>query len=393
MNNREKSEKFLEELGNIDDKLLEEAMNYKKKKISIKKIVAAAACVALMIGTIPLISHFAGTPAGTGTTGDVVQGTTGDNIIQAGTTGNNIVPSGTTQNPITPPAGNIITPTGNMIPPTGELIQLGKNGIFTAYDTGIHAGDSALNAVHTTEFKPNQHTTHFVDETKVKTIKTFNINGKTWYAQYNQSIDNIYYGRDRDLYVGIDLLTWRNMFIFEYDRDTGELIGFSAEQKCLSPLPETPITRDECYEKAMEFLTNNVPDIEEYALYNESEATDRKGFKFSFCRMIDGIKTDDNINIGVTGAGEIYDYHFWGYGAMGNVKLSEVDKTALNKVIDTKINTIYKNSFDITSNYEIRLCRLEDGTYYFYCTTHVTGRATKDGELLQDTSFLIVTID
>ena len=38
MNNREKSEKFLEELGNIDDKFLEEAMNYKKKKISITKI-------------------------------------------------------------------------------------------------------------------------------------------------------------------------------------------------------------------------------------------------------------------------------------------------------------------------------------------------------------------
>ena len=108
---------------------------------------------------------------------------------------------------------------------------------------------------------------------------------------------------------------------------------------------------------------------------------------------MNGVKTDDHIEIGITGAGEIYTYHLYGYKSMGNVDLSALNMTSLNQTIDAKINTIYKNNFDITSNSEITLRRLEDGTYYFYCITRVNGRTTKDGELLQDLSVLAITMD
>ena len=346
---------FLEALGNIDNEFLEEAMNYKKKKISVKKIVAVAACVALMIGTIPLISHF-NTPAGTGTTGGVIQGTTG---------------------------GETELPT---------VIKLGESGKFTAHDMGGHSGLPTLNAIHTVEFSLNN-INCFVDESKVDERKFIEINGRTWAGRYDFTTDSPYYGRDFDIYSGIDMRTWKKVFSIECDPETGEIIGFFADKCCFPDLSETPITRDEAYEKAMDFLNNTVEDMEAYTLCNESVEEYREGYRFTFNRVINGIKTDDYIAIGITGAGDIYTYHLSGYGSMGNVDLSALNMDALNKVIETKVNTIYKNNFDIMNKSDITLRRLEDGTFYFYCISRITGRTTEDGELLEDFSFFAITID
>ena len=352
-----KTEEFSRALNEIDDKYIEEARCYKmKKRFPIKQTIAAAACVALMIGTIPLVKHF-NTPAGTGTTGGVVQGTTG---------------------------GEDALPT---------VIKLGESGKFTAYDTGEHDAVLQLNANRKEEFKIEKFANHFVDPTKEKTRKTITLNGKTWTGQYSQSVDSAFYGYDYDIYIGVDLLTWKNIFSIRCNSDTGEVIGFYAEPVCLSEISKTPISRDESYEKAVEFLKKNVIDINEYVLHQEKANDIRSGYDFSFRRVVNGVKTDDHIEIGITGAGEIYTYHLYGYKSMGNVDLSALNMTSLNQTIDAKINTIYKNNFDITSNSEITLRRLEDGTYYFYCITRVNGRTTKDGELLQDLSVLAITMD
>ncbi|MBQ8404537.1 MAG: hypothetical protein IJX55_08985 [Clostridia bacterium] len=355
--NRENSERFLEELGNIDNKFLEEAMNYKKKKISVTKIVAAAACAALVIGTFPLINHFTSTPAGTGTTGG---------IIDAGTT------SGTEDT----------LPT---------VIKLGESGEFTANYIGGHASDSNLNAEHSVEFSVGNFN-NFVDESKANERKIIEINGRTWAGRYSFSVDSPYYGCDLDYYAGVNPLTWEKIFHIAYNRETGEMVGFSAVPECFPNIPETPITRDEAYEKAIEFLNNTISDMEDYELYYEGEDEFVNGYDFDFYKTINGIKTMEIISIEITGAGDVSRYSLRGYGATKNVDLSALDMVALNKVIEAKVNAIYKNNFDINSTFELRLDRLEDGTYYFYCTSRVTGRTTEDGELLKDTSFFAITL-
>ena len=116
-----KTERFLEALNEINDKYIEQVRCYKmKKKITITKIVAAVACVALMVGMIPLVNHFTGIP---------VDGTTGD-ILQTGTTGS--------------------------LEPLPTIIKLGENGKYTAYDQGPHEGNNRLDAEHSVEFESEE---------------------------------------------------------------------------------------------------------------------------------------------------------------------------------------------------------------------------------------------
>ncbi|MBQ8404488.1 MAG: hypothetical protein IJX55_08720 [Clostridia bacterium] len=354
-----KPEKFLEAMNEIDDKYIEEVRNYKmKKRFPIKRTIAAAACAALVIGTFPLINHFTSTPAGTGTTGG---------IIDAGTTGG----------------------TEDTLP---TVIKLGESGEFTAYDMGGHAGVSNLNANHTVEFSVGD-INHFVDESKANERKIIEINGRTWAGRYNFSVDSPYYGCDMDHYSGVNPLTWEKIFHITYNRDTGELIGFTANKVCFTNIPETPITQDEAYEKAIEFLNKTVTDMENYVFDYSIESKSVNGYKFEFYKSINGIKTMETITVEITGAGDISEYFLRGCGATENVDLSALNMDALNKVIETKVNTIYKDTFDVTSTSKITLNRLEDGTFYFYCITTVNGRTSEDGELQQESSVIAVMVN
>ena len=348
-----KNTDFLNLMQEIDSDLIEKAEH--PKKIRYKKRIwasAIAACLALGVVALPLAKYIGGTAA----PGGVVQGTTG---------------------------GEAELPT---------VIKLGESGKFTAYDTGEHAAVSQLNANREEEFKIE--TPHsFIDESKKDERKFIEINGRTWAGRYNFSTETFYYGKDIDIYSGIDPLTWEKIFHIMYNRETGELVGFKAEPQCFTNLPKEQASRNECYAKAMEFLNKIVANMDEYTLNAEKEKEEVNGYSFEFYRTVNGIKTMERISIEITGAGDISSYYLVGLDSIGNVDLSGLNTTTLNKTIDEKINNIYKNKFDIKSNYDMELCRLKDGRYYLYCIIRVSGRISQDGEVLQDASFLMITLD
>ena len=185
-----KTEEFSRALNEIDDKYIEEARCYKmKKRFPVKRTIAAAACVALMIGTIPLVKHF-NTPTGTGTTGGVVQGTTG---------------------------GEDALPT---------VIKLGNK--LTAYDMGPHAGGTSLGAENSVEFKAGN-IEFFYDNAKDGDKKTIKINGKTYTGVYQTSIESPYYNDDTDVYNISE--NGKVVQHFEINRATGMLTNFQSKEE------------------------------------------------------------------------------------------------------------------------------------------------------------------
>ncbi|MBQ7291636.1 MAG: hypothetical protein IJW76_07935 [Clostridia bacterium] len=351
MNNREKSEKFLEELGNIDDKFLEEAMNYKKKKISITKIVAAAACVALMIGTIPLVKHF-NTPAGTGTTGGVVQGTTG---------GENALPT---------------------------VIKLGESGEFDVWESGKHAslpGALQLNAEHNVENRIVLQDKYFTDESLDDSQKTIQIGGNSFIGEYYMSTDSCYFNDDKDTYI---LKNNMGSAIFEFNRNTGMLIYFNIAE-LLSPSSNKQLTKDECHAIVIEHLSNYIDDIDEYELTKVTNVRTRDAYEFTFYRTFNGIKLSDSISVCIMKTGDVYTHSFKCYGSMKNVDFNAVNIDKLNNIMGEKVAEIYRNNFELNHELEeITLIRLENDIFFFHCEFNVTGKATSDGGLCQDTCFL-----
>ncbi|MBQ9745467.1 MAG: hypothetical protein IJW21_01425, partial [Clostridia bacterium] len=114
------AEKFLEAFGNIDDEFIEEAMNYTmKKKFNFKPIIAAAACLVLAVTAYPMAKYVGGL---------------------------------TTQQT--------------------HVEKIGVNGNYTAYESGLHAGDIELNANHNVELVINTGGEFVTDEAKKGTTKT-----------------------------------------------------------------------------------------------------------------------------------------------------------------------------------------------------------------------------
>ena len=325
---------FLEALGNIDNEFLEEAMNYKKKKISIKKIVAVAACVALMIGTIPLISHF-NTPAGTGTTGGMIQGTTG---------------------------GETELPT---------VIKLGESGKFTAHDMGPHAGVSNLSAEHSVEFSV-QEMRFFTDSAKIGDKKTIELNGKTWEGVYLHTTDSPYYNDDTDMYVGKE--NGKVVYAFEINRTTGMITHFSTECD-LQNISERKLSQEECYDIAKEYLNSIIDNLDEYELCKTSDIAWRNSYYFTFRKILNGIQTSDRISIGVSKDGEISSHTILSYNSAKNVDASSINMETIDKLIANKVAEIYKKNPSVTYKSEdILLIRLKDGTFYIDCDVKITGK-------------------
>ncbi|MBQ8403495.1 MAG: hypothetical protein IJX55_03595, partial [Clostridia bacterium] len=245
---------FLEAFGNIDNEFLEEAMNYKKKKISVTKIVAAAACAALVIGTFPLINHFTSTPAGTGTTGG---------IIDAGTTGG----------------------TEDTLP---TVIKLGESGEFTVWESSRHmSDDNALVAEHNVQRKIIVQNDYFIDEELIGTEKTIIMNGKTWTGKYAESINSSYYGSDIDSYICKQ--NGKVVYDFAINRETGRLEWFYATQYESIETPKNPLTQEECYEVALNYLKENFEDIEEYEMEFVTDKILKNAYNFTLFRKINGI--------------------------------------------------------------------------------------------------------
>ena len=172
-----KARKFLEAMGEIDDKYIEEARCVTmKKKFSFKPFIAAAACLALMITAYPMAKQF------TNISGTGVTATTPETVT-----------------------------------------KLGASGKFTVLEGTPFDEMPLLNAEHNVEFIIDANGENFVDKEKANTSKTIEIAGKTWTGFYQDSTDSEYYKDDKDNYK----LTVDGRDVkFSLNRETGVCTSF-----------------------------------------------------------------------------------------------------------------------------------------------------------------------
>ena len=333
-----KSEYFLEALNNVNEKYIEEARQKNiKKRFNFKPIIAAAACAVFALAAIPVATHFAGNP-------------------------------GTQQT---------------------QAKKIGASGKFTAYESSVHDSDNKLNANHNIEFQINKSYDFFEDSKKTNTEKTIEFGGKTWTGKYQNSIRSPYYSDDHDSYFGeIN----GEQFVFTIHSKTGEIRSFtSSEMK--KENTGISLTHDECYKIAAEFLKTYV-DINNYELKSSRYMEWRKGYYFQFHRTLNGIMTSEYISIGVRDNGEIFMYTLHSKGAMDNVDASAISMEVINKVIDAKVQSIYKNNYSITCGEKsIIITKTRNGDYILDCEVAVEGKITEKSEIVKDICYLAVTID
>ena len=312
--------------------------------------MAAAACVALMIGTIPLVKHF-NTPAGTGTTGGVVQGTT----------------------------GGVVNP---------SVIKLGNK--LTAYDMGPHAGGTSLGAENSVEFKAGT-IERFYDNAKDGEKKTIKINGKTYTGVYQTSIESPYYNDDTDVYNISE--NGKVVQHFEINRATGMLTNFHTDEG-VDKLAESIYDEKECYAIAQDFLKTIVDDLDEYELCKSGEVSWRNAYHFTLRKIVNGIPTSERITIGVAKDGKIFTFTVLAHDAMDNVDASAITQEMIDKVVSEKVAAIYRKNPDVTYEYdEIILIRCRDGSFYIDCDIKIQGIELTTGNKGTESCYIAITIE
>jgi hypothetical protein len=330
------AEKFLEEFGNIDDEFLKEAMNFTmKKKFNFKPIIAIAACAAFALAAIPLAKHFAGMSIG-GTSGTTV----------------------TTQAP-----------------------EVSFNVLYAGgADGGLLGADIEIE----TDFDGMDE--YFTDKTKLGTKKTVIIHGVEYTGTYKNSTRSDYYGDDTDNYV---VGTGTGRVEFSINCETGVMVKFSFTGDHSTG---KKLTKDECYDIAIEHLKKYVPNIEEYELTMAHNQGGKLGYLFRFFRMFNGMKTSESIDVRVDHSGEVYNHSLYSIGIMKDLDMSAINMDDVNKVISDKLSTMYKEyETDSFSPKNIMLAKLADGNYIFVYKLGVN--VIKDGKSYTDYCEFVVEIN
>jgi len=335
-----KSERFLEALGEIDEKYIEEA-RYKvmKKKFNFKPIIAVAACAAFALAAIPVANHFAKAP---------------DMQSADGT-------------------------------------KIGANGNFSVYE-GISYDESIdwVAVEHKTEFVINPSGKDFNDSRKLNETKKIQIDGKTFVGKYKNSTSSDYYRDDRDNYEAIE--NGRKVQ-FSLNRETGKCTLFFLS-KISDEKIENKFTRDECFDIAIEHLSQYVDDIENYELKYEYERMGGFGYFFMLYRTVNGIMTSDRITVGVRENGEIYAHTLHSIGTMKNADVSELSMKGAETALSEKINLVYKNTFDISYTVDSAvLSKLKNGSYVLDYTAIIKASNIKGGNKITEAYQFIVAVD
>ncbi|MBQ8447613.1 MAG: hypothetical protein IJX27_01620, partial [Clostridia bacterium] len=191
------AEKFLMEIGNVDDEFIEEAMNFTmKKRFNFKPIIAVAACAAFALAAIPVAKHFAN---------------------------NDMVDGGTTADTVAPAPGDEVN--------------------FTVYESGVHGGIQP--GTHKIELELKKAREPYVDENKIGTSKTITLLGKTWTGEYKNTNRESDYIESAVRYTGIS--NGRSV-TFMVNETTGKCESFRFDS--LENKNEKNLTRDELYEVA-----------------------------------------------------------------------------------------------------------------------------------------------
>ncbi|MBQ8447567.1 MAG: hypothetical protein IJX27_01390 [Clostridia bacterium] len=335
-----KAERFLEALGEIDEKYIEEAREKTmKKKFNFKPIIAVAACAAFALAAIPVANHFAN---------------------------NNFVDGGTTA--------------GTVAPVPGDEVN------FTVYESSVHAGEQP--GTHKIELELNKARDPYVDENKIGTSKTITLLGKTWTGEYKETLNESDYTAPTIRYTGTS--NGKNI-TFMVNEETGKCEYFSFNR--LSETDSVKLTRGELYGIAYKnFLEGGyTDDPENYTLSSEAD-NGLLGYTFKFSRFVNGIETFEYVTITMKHSGEFYCYMGYHIGEMKNVDLSNINMDKFYAAIEAKFKTIYGNDYAGFEKDGAVYTKLRNGTYIFDCKIYADVKDA-EGKIVKDSCFFTVTMD
>lgn len=326
------AEKILEELGNIDDEFIKEAMNFTmKKKFNFKSIIAIAACAVFALAAVPVANYFANTPGNT-------------------------------------PA----------VQPTEDM--------FAVYESGIH--DSETIGTHKIELKLNSGRSDIYREEKRGTEKTITLNGLEWTGEYKTSITATDYNVSADRYESISNGK-RATFILNSETGKCEYFMFKTTGDINNSIE---LSRDQLYAIAYENFMNGgyTDDPKNYTLSAEhNQGTG--GYWFKFSRFVDGIQTCEYVMICIRKNGDFYWFNGNRIGEMKDVDVSELDMDKFYSAVETKLKKIYGDAYVGFDKEGAVFTKLADGSYVFDYGVDVNVTNDK-GEGVLDRCYLTVAI-
>ncbi|MBQ9746412.1 MAG: hypothetical protein IJW21_06275 [Clostridia bacterium] len=335
---KSKAERFLEAFNDIDDKYLEEAMNYTmKKKFNFKPIVAVAACLVLAVTAYPM-AKYVGTLPGTGVTETTAPAMVDDGVK------------------------------------------------FTVYESGVH---SSINlGTHNIEKRFNSVRETSVEEYKLNTQKTIYVQGKEWTAQYESTKSSTDYTEPSEKYTGIS--NGRSVtFIVNTVTGKCELFRYNGSR---DP-NEIKLTEEELYEIAYNHFMNDgyVDDPENYTFVSATD-TGISGYSFGFARFVNGIQTSECAIIGIRHNGDFYYYMGNHIGEMKDADVSGIDMNKFYDAIDAKFKTIYGDAYVGCEKKGGVYTKLRDGSYIMEYSPRANVK-TEEGEIVKDRCFFVITLD
>jgi hypothetical protein len=330
-----KGARFLEALGEIDEKYIEEARyNTMKKKFNFKPIIAVAACAAFALAAIPVANHFAKTPA--------VQQT--------------------------------------------QAEKIGVNGKFTVYESGVHAGPKI--GTHEVELRLNSHRKPYIDESKKGTIGKVFLNGQEWTAEYEDSRAATDYVAAAHSYTGVSN---GKKVTFILNSVTGKCESFMFHTT--ENTSEEKLTRDELYKIAYaNFLSGGYTDDPENYTFCGEGNNGTAGRWFRFYRVLGDIRTCEYVTIGLRNNGELYWYMGNRIGEMKDVDVSGIDMEKFYAAVEVKLKKIYGDAYIGFEREGAEFTKLFDGSYVFDYRPDVD---VKDdtGTVVKDLCLMIITMD
>ena len=222
-------------------------------------------------------------------------------------------------------------------------------------------------------------TVETIERSEAPRTLTIEFNGKNYTGDYLESLNRQNYGDWFDYYEGEDS-------IFGVNYITGRICQFSLKSNNYSNDEEqTERFSEEVLRRRVEvFLFGYLEDFSEYTLIDTAYRSHKNIYYYLYNRTINGIKTSDEIEIGITASGVIDDYGEVSPGHMENFELpSSEEMTLLDKEFEDFMAYAYE---DYVYDYECEVDdttfeRLYDGKYAIIYHITVKVRETESDEI------------
>ena len=220
-------------------------------------------------------------------------------------------------------------------------------------------------------------------------------------GEYYESIVSPYYLGDGTLYAGVT--EEGQDVIFGFNNETGQLISYRFPFYTEKDLTRPIYTQEECEAIARQFVSSHVDSDDEYEIekvvYREFESYGGGCYKFHFTRMVDGMKSEEQLEVTITARGRFVYYCGRMLGSMDGQSKPEIDEAVIADAIRNKMASIYSTMTDqYEYSYEIedlRLTRLESGQLYlrYQIKTSLIPRDGIDLPGISDYTQLLIPVD